>query len=107
MAYIDLVLIAGIVLFESSEDVLSLWGIVALLVITFTIFIPLSVLFYLCSKFNQLQDKEQKQNFNTLLLKVDKEDRWRIFLPCFFFFRRFMTAIILVLGATGKAPAYA
>jgi len=106
LAYIDIVLIAGIVLFDGSEEVLSISGILALLVITFTFFIPLSVLFYLCSKFNSLTDKQAKQNFNTLLLKVDKEDRWRIFLPCFYFIRRFATSVILVLGATDKAPAY-
>lgn len=52
MAYMDLVLIAGIVIFDSSEDVLSFKGIMALLVITFTFFIPLAVLGYLCSKFD-------------------------------------------------------
>lgn len=52
LAYIDIVLIAGIVLFDGSEEVLSFSGIVAVLVITFTFFIPLSVLFYLCQKFN-------------------------------------------------------
>lgn len=41
-----------------------------------------------------------------MLLKVDKRSRWRIFLPCFFFFRRFVTAVVLVMGATGAAPAY-
>ena len=107
MAYIDLVIIAGVVLFDSDDDVLSFPGIIALLVISFTFFMPLLVLFYLCSKFDQLQNKESKQSFNTLLLKVDKEDRWRIFLPCFYFFRRFMTAVVLVLGSSGKAPAYA
>ena len=107
MSYMDLVLIAGLVLFDNNDDVLSIKGILALLVITFAFFIPLSVLFYLCAKFNQLTDKEQKRNFNTLLLKVDKEDRWRIFLPCFFFFRRFFTVLMLVIGATDdKASAY-
>jgi hypothetical protein len=27
-------------------------------------------------------------------------------MPCFFFFRRFVTAVILVMGATDRAPAY-
>ena len=105
MAYIDLVFIAGIVLAD-NENVLSFSGIIALIVITITVFTPWLVLFTLCAKFDQLTDKATKSNFNTLLLKIDKEDRWRIFLPCFFFFRRFMTAVVLVLGATGMAPAY-
>ena len=107
MAYMDMVLIAGLVFFDPSEEKLSFRGMVALLVIILMFFIPLCILFYLCSKFDQLKEKESKRNFNTLLLKINKEDRWRIFLPCFFFIRRFMTAFMIVLGATDMAPAYA
>ena len=103
IAYMDLVLIASLVLFHN--DVLSFYGILALLIITFAFFVPLSVLFYLCSRFNQLREKEQKRKFNTLLLKVDKEDRWRIFLPCFYFFRRFFTALMLAIGSQIKEDA--
>ena len=53
-----------------------------------------------------MKDKTGKESFNTLLLKVDKEDRYRIFLPAFYFLRRFVTALLLVLGARGTAPAY-
>jgi len=106
VAYMDLVFISGIVLFDSEEDVLSFRSIIALLILSFTVFLPWLVLFYLCAKFEKLQTKEMKSHFNTILLKVDKEDRWRIFLPCFYFFRRFATALILVLATTGSAPDY-
>ena len=86
---------------------LSFRGLLAMVVLTFTVFLPWMILFYLCAKFDRFQNsKSDKQHFNTLLLKVDKENRWRIFLPCFFFFRRFMTAMILFLGATDVAPDY-
>ena len=106
VAYLALVFISGLILFEETENVLSLKSLCALLVLTFTVFLPWLLLIWLCAKFDKLRDKETKANFNTLLLKVDKEDRMRIFLPCFYFFRRFATAILLVLGASGAAPAY-
>ena len=106
MAYFDLVFISGIVLFD-SEDAISLQSIIAMLILAVTVLMPWFVLFYLCAKFDKLKLKEGKQNFNTLLLKVDKEDRWRIFLPCFYFFRRFVTSLTLVLAASDNAPAYA
>ena len=52
MAYMDLVLIAGLVLFDPDEETLSFKGILAILVLVFTFFIPLCVLCYLCTKFN-------------------------------------------------------
>lgn len=106
VAYFDLVFIAGMILFDTDEEVLTLKSIVALLILSFTVFLPWLVLFYLFSKFEKLQTKEGKAKLNSLLLKVDKASRWRIFLPCFFFFRRFVTAVVLVMGATGTAPAY-
>ena len=105
IAYLDIVFITGVILFD-SEDIISARSLVALLVLLVTFFIPLSLLFYLFAKFDQLQTKEGKEKLNSLLLKVDKGSRIRIFLPCFFFFRRFATAVILVLGATENAPSY-
>ena len=52
MAYMDMVLIAGLVFFDPSEEKLSFRGMVALLVIILMFFIPLCILFYLCSKFD-------------------------------------------------------
>ncbi len=60
MAYLDLVFIAGIILFDMNQDILSLTSIVALLLITFTVFIPWLVLFYLCAKFDKLKEKAGK-----------------------------------------------
>jgi hypothetical protein len=44
--------------------------------------------------------KEAKASFNTLLLKVDKQARWRIATPLAFFFRRFATAALLAMPVT-------
>ena len=37
---------------------------------------------------------------------MDKENRTRIFLPSLFFFRRFATGVILIVGAKEAAPGY-
>jgi len=39
--------------------------------------------------------KEAKQSFNTVVLKIDKQSRWRLIVPGYFFFRRFLTAVLL------------
>lgn len=106
VAYLDLVFIAGVILFDSEEEVLTFKSILALLVLSFAVFLPWLVLFYLFAKFDSLQTRNGKEKLNSLLLKVDKGSRWRIFLPCFFFFRRFVTAVILVTGASGTTPGY-
>lgn len=54
MAYLDLVFVSGLVLFDEQENVLSLRSIVALLVLSFTVFLPWILLFYLCAKFGDL-----------------------------------------------------
>jgi hypothetical protein len=44
--------------------------------------------------------KEAKASFNALLLKVDKQARWRIATPFMFFCRRFATAALLAMPVT-------
>jgi hypothetical protein len=44
--------------------------------------------------------KEAKASFNTLLLKVDKQARWRLCTPLAFFCRRFATAALLAMPVT-------
>jgi len=53
-----------------------------------------------CVRFDVMKIKEAKASFNTLLLKVDKQARWRIATPLFFFARRFATAALLAMPVT-------
>ena len=99
VVYLDLVFISGVFLLDQSKDVLHWSTMLSIMILAVTACVPILVLIYLCAKFDSLRDKEGKAKFNTLLLKVDKENRWRIFFPCFFFIRRFVTALLLVLGA--------
>ena len=105
MSYLDAIFITGILIVDSESD-LHWSSALAYLILAITTIIPFCVTIFLCTKFNSLKDKAGKEGFNTLLLKVDKEDRSRIFVPAFFFFRRFATALVLVLGAAGFAHEY-
>lgn len=97
LAYFDMVFISGVILFDLKEDVLTIRSIVALFVLTLTFFLPWLVVFFLCIKFNK--PKEERTSFSTVLLLVDRENRSRIFLPCYYFLRRLISALLIVLGA--------
>jgi len=107
VSYLDGVFVAGASLYGSDKDVLSLKSVFAILVLAFSMCVPFLVLIFLCSNFDKFnKDRTLKDKFNALLLKVDKNERWRIFLPFFYFVRRLMTAMMLILGSQNKAPAY-
>ena len=61
--------------------------------------VPVVVMIYLCARFKELSDKKSRESFDTLLHRVDKSSRLRVFMPTFFFFRRFFTAVVLVFKA--------
>ena len=52
LAYFDMVFIAGTVLFDLHEEVLTGRSILALFVLTLTVFLPFIVVFFLCVKFD-------------------------------------------------------
>ena len=52
MAYLDFVFISGIVIFDPAYNVLTPSGIIAIFTMTFTVFVPWMILFYLCAKFD-------------------------------------------------------
>lgn len=109
VVYLDMVFITGILIADDvkAEGTDLQWtSFMAYLILAVSAFIPFMVMIYLCAKFDTLKEKAGKEHFNTLLLKIDKEDRWRIFLPSFYFFRRFAIGVVLVLGSKEEAPAY-
>lgn len=53
-------------------------------------------------KFKDLQVKALKASYNTLVLKIDKNKRWRVANVGFFFGRRMAIAILLCLPVTNK-----
>lgn len=105
LSYFDIVFISGVMIAD-NESALHWSSLLAYLILSTMMIIPLFVTIFLCTKFDNLKSKSDKEKFNTLLLKVDKEDRYRIFMPSFYFFRRFATALVLILGANEIADAY-
>jgi hypothetical protein len=61
------------------------------------IIIPVILIAHINRRFEILSLKEAKQGFNTLILKIDKGNRWRVMNPAYFFARRLLTAMLLTL----------
>jgi len=87
---------------SDSKDI-SNSVIIATLVLAVCVIVPVIIMIYLCAQFKELTDKKHKQNFNSLLLKVDKASRTRIAIPAFFFIRRFVTALVLAFVSNETA----
>jgi hypothetical protein len=63
-----------------------------------SIIIPLFFLALLLRRFAVLEGpKDGRQRFNTLITKIDKASKWRVFQPILFFMRRAATAGLLCL----------
>ena len=62
-----------------------------------SIIIPLFFLALLLRRFTVLEEKSGRERFNTLIAKIDKGSKWRVFQPILFFIRRAATAGLLCL----------
>jgi hypothetical protein len=58
---------------------------------------PVFIVTLLMRRYDVLKIKEGKRRFNTLVLKIDKNSRWRVLNIAFFFGRRLLTAMLLTL----------
>ena len=112
LAYFDATYVSCVNLFDNrvgSRDVFSFKFVVSLLVLSLMILLPFLLLTYLCSIFDHLHDKELRRSIGNLLMKMDKSNRTRIFLPILYFIRRLVYAIVLVLSTyslVGSAIQY-
>ena len=89
-----------------SDDVTNYKILVAISVLALTVIVPVVVMIYLCAKFDELSDKDKKRSFNTLLLRIDKTSRLKVFMPTFYFCRRFFTAAVLIFWADEVVRQY-
>ncbi len=64
------------------------------------IIIPILFVIMILKKFNVLGQREGKERFNALILKIDKAGKWRVANVAYFFGRRLLTAILLTLPIT-------
>ena len=58
---------------------------------------PVFLVTLLVRRFDVMKIKEAKRSFNSLVLKIDKDNIWRIINVGFFFGRRLLTAMLLTL----------
>lgn len=58
---------------------------------------PVFIITLLLRRFEVLKIKDGKKKFNTLVLKIDKNSKWRVMNIAFFFGRRLLTAMLLTL----------
>ena len=56
---------------------------------------PIFFVSVVCFRFDVMRIKQAKAAWNTLVLKVDKQSRWRLVVTFYFFFRRIITAVLL------------
>ena len=66
-----------------------------MIIINLSWVVPAFFMFIVCRRFEVMKIKHAKASFNTLVLKIDKQSRWRLIVPAYFFFRRFLTAGLL------------
>jgi uncharacterized membrane protein len=78
-----------------DTDTRRMATIASYVIVSLSCAIPLFLVFLICKRFEVMKIKAAKAAFNTLVLKIDKQSRWRLIVPCYFFFRRFLTAGLL------------
>jgi hypothetical protein len=67
-----------------------------------SVIVPVFFLAIILRKFPVLKEKLGKAKFNTLMLKIDKDNKWRAIQPMLFFGRRIITAGLLCLPITNQ-----
>jgi len=59
--------------------------------------LPVFFVTIVCVRFDVMRIKQAKAAWNTLVLKVDKQSRQRLFVTFYFFFRRILNACLLAI----------
>ena len=101
ISYLDCVYIACKTLFnvrDNTKDIYSPMMILSLMIFSLAIITPFVVMSFLCSNFDRLHKKEERKNYSSLLIKIEKTNRKRVGLPVHYFLRRLVISIILVLS---------
>jgi len=97
LCYFDLTFFSVMKLVEGNDSTMSrkVATMVSYVLFTLSIVVPTFVMFIVCKRFEVLKIKSAKATFSTIVLKIDKQSRWRLIQPGYFFFRRFLTAVLL------------
>lgn len=97
LMYFDLTFFAVMKLVENNDSTPSrrMATIASYIIITLSFVVPFFLMSVVCKRFEVMKIKQAKASFNTIVLKIDKQSRWRLIVPGYFFFRRFLTAVLL------------
>jgi len=97
LTYFDLTFFAVMKYVEgnTSTDLRKYAEVVSYVIITLSVVMPLFIMTIVCRRYEVMKIKQAKESFNTVVLKIDKQSRWRLIVPGYFFFRRLLTACLL------------
>jgi len=97
LSYFDLTFFAVMKYIEgdTSTSLRKAAEIVSYIIMTLSAVVPLFIMTVVCRRFEVMKIKQAKESFNTVVLKIDKQSRWRLVVPGYFFFRRLLTACLL------------
>jgi len=97
LTYFDLTFFAVMKYVEgnTSTDLRKYAQVVSYVIITLSVVLPLFIMTIVCRRYEVMKIKQAKESFNTVVLKIDKQSRWRLIVPGYFFFRRLLTACLL------------
>jgi len=97
LCYFDLTFFSVMKLVEGNDSTQArkVATMASYVIFTFSVVVPTFLMFVVCKRFEVMKIKNAKASFNTLVLKIDKQSRWRLVQPGYFFFRRLLTAVLL------------
>jgi hypothetical protein len=97
LSYFDLTFFAVMKYIEgdTSTNLRKAAEVVSYIIMTLSAVVPLFIMTVVCRRFEVMKIKQAKESFNTVVLKIDKQSRWRLVVPGYFFFRRLLTACLL------------
>jgi len=97
LSYFDLTFFAVMKYIEgdTSTELRKAAEVVSYIIMTLSAVVPLFIMTVVCRRFEVMKIKQAKESFNTVVLKIDKQSRWRLVVPGYFFFRRLLTACLL------------
>jgi signal transduction histidine kinase len=97
LVYFDLTFFSVMKLVQGNDDsaIKRTATLISYVIFTLSVIIPTFLMFVVCKRFEVMKIKAAKASFNTIILKIDKQSRWRLVQPGYFFFRRLLTAVLL------------
>lgn len=97
LMYFDLTFFAVMKLVDNNDSTPNrrMATIASYVILTLSFVVPFFLMSIVCKRFEVMKIKQAKASFNTVVLKIDKQSRWRLIVPGYFFFRRFLTAVLL------------